>query len=396
MNETTPAGFCPKCHYPIDPGICPECGTEVSTDSILSSLSQTRAARIRRWALRIFLFLILPAAALYAAFQVSWPHYMPTGWLLAMQRDAKHWATIELSHRYMAGVLSPTQVDRMINAAWIPLELKLRDQVPFKSPVKCELSGGLRAPVFLDFNLNVGVEHLRVDGRERDAFSTFCHGSCWSRPVVAEGLIYGLSPGLHELVFDLKSYAEDPRTSRKIQIWKGTVSKTVIIVEAPGTDFVTRDCSAELETRSRNAVSLGISGYHAPDIDLSFTNSLPIDVAGHVEARFSGEPEFHSIGNKVIRAGRNGFAYMQLADPERTFSIRIIPDELAAVELTTDVSRILGCPLQWDGLRSPYYKNPSTQPSFPLTPGSSVTVQQAAEKVRASSRAGSTQSTKPE
>src|ERR1044071_9841376 len=108
---TAPAGFCPKCYYPIDPGICPECGTLVTDQSILTSLSQTRAAKTRRWAFRILIFVILPVAAIYGAWRVPWPGLMPSGLLLSMQGDAQHWATTELCNRYLAGQLQPAQLD---------------------------------------------------------------------------------------------------------------------------------------------------------------------------------------------------------------------------------------------------------------------------------------------
>jgi len=41
-----PAGFCPHCDYAMNPGICPECGREISEKTLASS---ARPQRIIEW-----------------------------------------------------------------------------------------------------------------------------------------------------------------------------------------------------------------------------------------------------------------------------------------------------------------------------------------------------------
>lgn len=35
-NAYQPQGFCPDCNYPIDPGICPECGAAVTAETLVT------------------------------------------------------------------------------------------------------------------------------------------------------------------------------------------------------------------------------------------------------------------------------------------------------------------------------------------------------------------------
>jgi len=42
-----PAGFCPNCHYMMDPGQCPECGRWVASDDLLTGRIPSR---FERWA----------------------------------------------------------------------------------------------------------------------------------------------------------------------------------------------------------------------------------------------------------------------------------------------------------------------------------------------------------
>ena len=37
MPAIRPAGYCPRCSYAIDPGICPECGESVALATLASA-----------------------------------------------------------------------------------------------------------------------------------------------------------------------------------------------------------------------------------------------------------------------------------------------------------------------------------------------------------------------
>ena len=54
-----PSGICPKCSYPIDPGQCPECGSIVSADQLLSDSQLSIAKERRRWLKRLVILLIV-------------------------------------------------------------------------------------------------------------------------------------------------------------------------------------------------------------------------------------------------------------------------------------------------------------------------------------------------
>src|SRR5260221_3358622 len=133
---TAPAGFCPKCYYPIDPGVCPECGTEATADSILTSLSQTRAARAKRSARCIFLFIVVPFAAIVGAWYVPWPRLMPTSWLLSAHRTG--WASRELVDRLTFGHLTSHDTQELLDRV-VVTEVGIQCKAPVVSSMPYEL-----------------------------------------------------------------------------------------------------------------------------------------------------------------------------------------------------------------------------------------------------------------
>src|SRR5205823_4582170 len=113
-----PAGFCPKCWYPMDPGQCPECGAVVGA-ARLSHQSRGQVRR-RRWRriIAAALVLILSSGAWLANHHAQWLiERTPTRWLLLLQGDENSRITRELVNRYEGSLLNTQETDRMFEHA---------------------------------------------------------------------------------------------------------------------------------------------------------------------------------------------------------------------------------------------------------------------------------------
>lgn len=64
-SSHSPFGLCPKCRYPIDPGMCPECGTVTTDPNLLLKVMTTkeRHRQIIRWLRRAALLALIPVAS---------------------------------------------------------------------------------------------------------------------------------------------------------------------------------------------------------------------------------------------------------------------------------------------------------------------------------------------
>ncbi len=131
-----PRGFCPHCHYPIDPGICPECGVDVPEGSLLFTLPESRSVRIRRWSVRAVLLGLLIGGSYYSYHNVNWYGYFPTSWLLKLQGNARHGATVELARRCKADELNDEQATAFFKRA-IHVNPTIRTRSPY--PKGCTL-----------------------------------------------------------------------------------------------------------------------------------------------------------------------------------------------------------------------------------------------------------------
>ncbi len=104
-DDTTPAGFCPRCDYPINPGICPECGNHFEADQLARL---PRATRRRQQIRRVAALVLIIAASigLHRLYESRlWTRCLPTSWLFAMDPTTS-WATDEILRRDIKGELS--------------------------------------------------------------------------------------------------------------------------------------------------------------------------------------------------------------------------------------------------------------------------------------------------
>ena len=350
----TPAGFCPKCYYPIDPGVCPECGTASTADTILTSLSQTRSAKTRRWLLRAFLFIILPLAAVIGGRYVHWASFVPTEWLFSIQGDAKHWTTRELVERFASGNLSKDQATRLINEV-VVIDFFMRKTAPVVPAIAYRLC--LRVDVArgagYTIEANALCSEVRVDGKKASEAGYSMGVSSGGSSIVSSEL-EGLGPGKHavEILLHLAVSAGAPQTIR--YDLNRSIKAAITIVDEPATKFIRLECNPELTARMKTVLKAGLSYGEFCDLSDERAGAMPIPVAGKLQWRPSGSKKFADAGSVAWAEdwGIDGSncEQVQTGDAE-LIDIRIVPDVNVAIRRLGDSCRqIYGCTLEWDTL----------------------------------------------
>jgi hypothetical protein len=170
-----PVGFCPKCDYRTDVGVCPECGADVTERAIRS--------RPRSWLRRNRLRLALGISVLaimgsIVATRTTLVKYFPTDYLLYLQEEDNALAvaaTGELLARLQNGGLSADQGDQLLKS-WFDLNTQIDFTIVLRSRnfgamepthqvnfMPTRTRAGTRANL-TRYTINVQFEAVRIDG----------------------------------------------------------------------------------------------------------------------------------------------------------------------------------------------------------------------------------------
>jgi|GEM_PF-3457233 len=154
QESKAPRGFCPHCDYPIDPGLCPECGETIAPETLRHVSRQHRSRRILRIALRSIVITVLLAGAYWGYRSEVWARLVPIR-VVTHNSATDGWALRELHRR----VYSNTADNETINAI---VDELLKTKLHMKSPRPIEI------PLDVDLLVNhipVGAE-IRVNNSE--------------------------------------------------------------------------------------------------------------------------------------------------------------------------------------------------------------------------------------
>lgn len=118
-----PAGFCPQCDYPIDPGVCSECGTDVSEQRLRRKPRGYIRRNVKR--ITVIIVFVLTAGAIVGTRTSLVPSFPSVYLLLLIRGDGElaSAAASELATRWNAGELSEWEMAAMTralsNVVWI-------------------------------------------------------------------------------------------------------------------------------------------------------------------------------------------------------------------------------------------------------------------------------------
>ena len=348
-----PAGYCPHCGYPIDPGRCPECGEIVTPFRLARESPNLRRRRNRRRLAVLLVAAVLFGSGYYVWHRVNWIAFTPTSLLLTFQGDAYSRSAIELFRRYNAGELTADQARRMFDQAVGPPSLVLRPSVP----ANAEFLGCLRP----DFNIPGGGSYgqgwdvLKVDWAVAvDGHVVAQHeGPGWSGFSTGNDLGIGqrippLEPGVHEITCSytlilMPSKQVGRRNPKVLHTWRLTASATISVEDRPAEEFVTAVSSPELSATIRKNLHFPSSWsmFNAAGGVPYDYKDLPVAVIGDVWARPSGEGSYQRIGEFHAQSVLGMGEFIELHNLQGArgvthLDIRIVPGAKLALRLGVD------------------------------------------------------------
>lgn len=320
-ERSQPRGFCPNCNYPMNPGRCPECGTEVSQQDLPRELVHEFYHHKRKLAL-LAAVLIFGVGGPIVYFYADWPRLLPTKTLLSLQSIHVRRAEVELVRRYSGGKFKKAEkqafFDQAMDASYRSLPV-YPAQVPFFGHVYIELP---------DRSLTNGrwffmrEYHVFVDGKEITASSSV--GDSISLEQIKGHWIIGgpkLEPGEHDVTIRgtvTISCADglDLIDPLAIHTGKFSVSTHVRAEDRPASDFVVARVDAETVESMRKRLRAG--PYHpssrrsgrslngtAPRrcFAMQYARRAQVPIAAILLIRPAGEGEFEEMGWAYLAPG---------------------------------------------------------------------------------------------
>jgi|GEM_PF-4953155 len=131
--ERQPAGFCPHCFYPIDAGLCPECGELVEQTKLLDSPRYFRHRLLR--SLKYLLIVALVGGVGYGVYHEiqpdRWVRYVSSEYLIELEAgNAGDHVRFELDRRYVKGILAGKPLTTLLQQRIEPRKLRIQSPWP--------------------------------------------------------------------------------------------------------------------------------------------------------------------------------------------------------------------------------------------------------------------------
>ncbi len=240
---------------------------DVPEVSLLHTTPESRSVRIRRWSVRAVLLGLLIGGSYYSYYHVNWYSYFPTSWLLTLQGNAKHGATVELARRCKADELNDEQATAFFKRAiHVNPTIRTRSPYPKGCTLPIEIEYGLQTSATLgpwrltntqkiwfdDQSLNIPSENPIPHGKQTRRHNIPDYWIIPGEPLVeAEfemSLRHDLQPGL--------GAKPNASTVRLVHEWEVWARQKVKVVDEPVDSFVQAVDNPRLRSEVEAAIEI--------------------------------------------------------------------------------------------------------------------------------------------
>ena len=334
-----PAGFCPHCEYPIDPGTCPECGLEVSAGTLVKSIAAVRRHRVTRYCIIAAPFLFVLALLVYANVVDDWMKPIPTRLLLPFQGDYNGDVSMELRRRFRSNQLTHGQAENILRHHFDDPVISLDRIHPPGLPIRITVQYQYRndesaihpgAP-------SIGNITLCVDGHEVTPLSPRDLAAVYhARPRSGLELVWcpPLDEGRHHITLEgdlvlrwldrngqAIVYTHHARLARDITIEGDVLDHVAMIGTGAAARQMSGSVAAVFHTQSR----------WGPYIAFHAVSQLPSPVAGRILVRRRGEVGFVPVGHIFLSQNDSSLAALKLdilhdIEAADWIAVRVVPD----------------------------------------------------------------------
>lgn len=365
-----PAGFCPRCGYPIDPGRCSECGTDVSSEKLARVDPRITRRKLRRRGIAALALLAIGIAAVKA----PWLEIAPTSLLLFLQKPRYNAVAKELERREALSLLTAEQDNRCAAQSFF-VEPRLDVVSPYPAGIRVRTAMLCSDSLMRYFGCRFDDVVVRIDGVVFDSYPALLIPNLKGSPRTFEAscLLPPLLPGRHRIEVSgvitktvppwfrsgvtARAAAQADPPQREF-----TASTDVLIVDKPLEEIVPLSFKANPHTPGAAPFTVVVGrvkdGLNSVRLQIC-TGELSVAIAARTEYRLKGEAGWRDLQQSVRIAPRSGVPlevrWVTLPLPENAqadelvFSFRLVPDLKAMVEQGELDS--FGGRIEWDDLR---------------------------------------------
>lgn len=288
--EAAPAGYCPNCDYPINPGICPERGNQFEADQLAR---RPRATRRRQQIRRVAALILIIAASigLHRLYESRlWTRCLPTSWLLAVDLTTS-WATDEILRRDINGELSEEQRLAQFRRAFA-IKTFIRSPRPISDEFAINVTVNIR-PGAPDHSIlhNINDAQVFIDGQPAEVpadFMLYKSNTCISGTP--------MQPGRHIINGNLTIFLGLSERSKGVGA-QSTIHLPVefrheiIVEEKPISHFVAGRFDESLNASIKQQLLVSICPENRSPLRLNIClHDTSIPIAGKVVMRLRDEP----------------------------------------------------------------------------------------------------------
>lgn len=356
--NTMPSGYCPHCEYPMNPGVCPECGARVTAGTLDSRpVAIRRRTRRRRIVIAAVIIVVLPCVIqLYET--RFWYPWLPTPTLIAWAPESR-WARNEILRRFLDGLLTEEETYKA-GDMFATVSPEIRSPHPSRETIWIRLDV---TPRGYGFGMDIApaeLPRILIDGQV-------------TRVAESKAEFADITPHGYKLIYQCT--VDDPLRSGKHSV-EGVLPYVFLthrgqvpvplrftcefnVDDKPLSEFVRPMDDDASEMRLKQQCTVSICPRDGRDFSVNLcVRQMKLPLVGHVEVRLDvqsdpiAESRFHTDATDKLDSHDIRFTLPDdMNARETTIHVRFIPDLLLGFE--RDYTSCAAFTIEWVGVPLP-------------------------------------------